>query len=245
MKSTAALNVFSSLVLPGSVITWVLLLMFWCLFSSTWFILTKSTIGYFFGIRHDFIVISVAAAPCIAAAMALSQHRYNTQTELAKIATTDTLTGLMNRRAFFEAVQKSDEGAMLLIDIDHFKAVNDRYGHTAGDAVLVAMADHLRRNIRSNDLLCRVGGEEFGAYLFGADSLEVDTIGARICRGFILYNEVVPSPIKVTMSIGTAYSAMSPSIAELYRRADEALYQAKRSGRAKLNFWQPVQVTRI
>ena len=159
--------------------------------------------------------------------------------KMTRIAMTDSMTGLKNRRAFFEAVEASAEGALLVIDIDHFKAVNDRYGHTAGDAVIVAMTDHLKRNIRSSDLLGRIGGEEFALYLFGADSQQIDAIGARICQGFVLYNDQVPAPIKVTMSIGAAYSAMSKDPSELYKNADEALYAAKRSGRGRLNFWQP------
>ena len=145
----------------------------------------------------------------------------------------------MNRRAFFDAIENSEDGALLLIDIDNFKAVNDRYGHTVGDTVLVALVDHLWRNLRSTDVLGRIGGEEFGVFLFGADSLQIDIIGERISSGFVFYDKTVPSPIKVTVSIGTAFSGMSTSVMELYARSDEALYQAKRSGRAKLNFWQP------
>lgn len=183
--------------------------------------------------------MTLTAGPLFGFAMSLARRQNLDLKRMTRIAHTDKLTGLWNRRAFFSHIDAAEDGALLIIDIDHFKAVNDRYGHAAGDAVLVAMADHLKRNVRANDLIGRVGGEEFALYLFGADSLEIDTIGARICEGFILYNEDVPSPIKVTMSIGAAYSAMSGSITDLYKNADEALYAAKRSGRARLNFWQP------
>ncbi len=160
-------------------------------------------------------------------------------------AMTDALTGLMNRRGFRKALDGAEQGAILVIDIDHFKQVNDRYGHAAGDEVLKAMSGHLRRNIRETDLLARLGGEEFALYLFDCDSFEVDQIGERLCRGFVTFNKRMKVPIKVTMSIGAAYSTMAEDVDRLIQNADEALYQAKRSGRARLTFWQPPLASRL
>lgn len=188
--------------------------------------------------RH--LIFGLGVAPFIALFMLSVRQLIVVKDELHRQANTDMLTGLMNRRAFLDALERAEEGAVLMIDVDHFKMVNDKYGHAAGDAVLEAIAGHLKTNLRSDDIIARVGGEEFAVYLVGADSTEIDRIGARVCAGFTLYNETVPAPIKVTMSIGAAYAAMAPNRDELFARADQALYEAKHSGRARLNFWQPV-----
>ena len=229
----------TALFIARSPLEWSSRLFLWCCVSFICFVLVKRAFGFPVDLAWEFILVATTAMPLYGIAMLMILLQARSLTSMTRMALTDTLTGLRNRRAFFDAVNDAGEGALLIIDIDHFKQVNDRYGHSAGDAVLVAMADHLRRNIRSTDLLGRIGGEEFGIYLFGADSLEVDTIGARICNGFVFYNQEVPSPIRVTMSIGAAYAAMASGITELYQNADEALYGAKRSGRARLNFWQP------
>lgn len=244
MTKSGVINALHVLLLPHGPIDWVARLTIWCSITSVLFLSVKSVLGLDVELRIDLAVMFLTSAPLFLCAMIFARHWDKSQKDLAKIADTDALTGLMNRRALFQAIEASDEGALLIIDIDHFKLVNDRYGHAVGDAVLVAIADHLQRNLRSGDLLGRIGGEEFGVYLFGADSMQVDLLGERICKGFVLYNDDVPSPIKITMSIGTAYSAMSPDITELYRRADGALYQAKHSGRARLNFWQPPNASR-
>ncbi len=218
---------------------WTARLFLWCCISFLLHMVIKLLYGYEIDLAWDFLLVATTALPLYGIAMALVRLQDGNLASMTRVALTDNLTGLMNRRAFFQAVEQSEDGALLIIDIDHFKLVNDRYGHAAGDAVLGAMADHLRRNIRTSDLIGRIGGEEFGLHLFGSDSLEVDTIGARICNGFVFYNQEVPSPIKVTMSIGAAYAAMSSGMTELYKNADEALYAAKRSGRARLTFWQP------
>ena len=229
----------TTLFVARGVLEWTARLLLWCCVSFLLFSLVKLAYGFDVNLAWDFLVVTTTALPLYGMAMILVRVQVGSLADMTRVALTDNLTGLMNRRAFFEAVERSEDGALLIIDIDYFKAVNDRYGHSAGDAVLRAMADHLKRNIRASDHIGRIGGEEFGLYLFGADSLEVDTIGARICSGFVFYNEEVSSPLKITMSIGAAYSAMADGIPALYKNADEALYAAKRSGRARLNFWQP------
>ena len=240
----AIIDVLNALLLPRSRAAWVALLIFWCSLSSALFLSLKFSSGLLIDFRKDTFVLSLVTAPLFSAVMLLAQHWEKTRTRLIQIASTDALTGLMNRRAFFDAVESSEDGAFLLIDVDRFKNINDQYGHSVGDAILVALADHLWRNLRSSDLRGRIGGEEFGVFLFGTDSLQLDTIGARICSGFVFYDDSVPTPIKVTVSIGASYSAMSPNILELYKRCDEALYQAKNSGRGKMNFWHPPHSSR-
>lgn len=235
----------ATLFVARGVKAWLARIIIWSGFALALHSTGKFMLGFPVQLGEDFVLVLITIAPIVGLNFANNRKLDGDLTEMTKIASTDALTGLMNRRAFYQAVEASEEGTLLIIDIDHFKAVNDRYGHAAGDAVLMAMGDHLKRNVRASDLIGRIGGEEFALYLFGADSLEVDEIGFRLCDGFTVYNDTVPAPIKVTMSIGAAYSAMSKDVSELSKNADEALYAAKRSGRARLTFWQPVTSGRI
>lgn len=164
--------------------------------------------------------------------------------QLRKLAYRDALTGLHNRRHFNEqlAAELARAGrhrrplSLLLIDIDHFKAYNDCYGHAAGDHLLVAFARLLREQLmRSSDTVARIGGEEFAVILpeTGADAAR--QVGARLLAGLAraaMRHDAAPRGV-VTVSIGIATMApegpCDPEV--LYARADEALYRAKRGGR--------------
>lgn len=149
---------------------------------------------------------------------------------LQHLADTDSLTGLSNRRAFLEqAQQRSGPQRLILIDIDRFKTVNDRFGHEAGDWVLVEMARLLRANSPSDALVGRLGGEEFAVLLPAEDSPE------RLGETLLLTIAYAPMPVrtKVTASAG---EATGPCTSEtdwrlLYNKADAALYAAKADGR--------------
>jgi diguanylate cyclase (GGDEF)-like protein len=156
-------------------------------------------------------------------------------------ARTDELTGLCNRRHFFElggrlfAVGKRYglPLALLMIDIDYFKRINDRFGHQAGDTVLRCIAQVAQRQSRSADVLARYGGEEFIALLPGTTATEglaaAENLRARVaaCREF----EGV-GPLQLTVSIGVAEVMPGDDTLEsVIRRADEALYEAKKAGR--------------
>lgn len=239
MKEAPILDALTALFMPVGLVSFLSRLVVWCAVTTFVYFGVKSAMGATIEPREDLTIISLTVLPLALLTLMTARHWRSMHTDLVFTSTTDAMTGLMNRKAFFEAVEVAPEGALLVIDVDHFKSVNDRYGHAVGDTVLIAVADHLRKNIRETDLLGRIGGEEFGILLTGADCQYVDIVGERICRGLIAYSEDMPTPIRVTMSIGTAYSGMAPDTPELYRRADQALFQAKRSGRAKLNFWQP------
>jgi diguanylate cyclase (GGDEF)-like protein len=244
MNRTAAFEALVFLLLPRSYLGWAARLLFWCGLSTALYLLVKNSLGHAFVFGPDIFAYALTAMPMVVAAMAIMRHWQMSHDALKTIANTDGLTGLLNRRAFFDAVNQSGEGALMILDLDHFKAINDRFGHAAGDEVLRSLVGHLDLNLRRHDIIGRIGGEEFGVYLQGADSFDVDRIGERLCSGFVLYNEHFPIPTKVTMSAGAAYLAMARSIDETYNRADEALYQAKRSGRAQLLFWQPTLTSR-
>lgn len=170
--------------------------------------------------------------------------RKRQEQELKRLATTDALTGLLNRRAFLEEVVQAlqryrrhgDEGALLMLDLDHFKRVNDRYGHPVGDAVLVQVSAALRGRLRLTDRIGRLGGEEFAVLL-----PETGPEGA-LALAQALREEVgaqrIPTPegpLAVTVSIGL--SGFAPGEADavaLLGRADQALYQAKEQGRNRV-----------
>jgi diguanylate cyclase (GGDEF)-like protein len=159
--------------------------------------------------------------------------------KLVETARTDELTGLPNRRAFNEelaracarAARSSDPLSLCALDLDHFKNVNDRFGHQVGDEVLAKTAEVLRATLREGDVAARFGGEEFVALLPVTDSATAHAVAERI-RAAIAAAPVRPG-LGVTVSIGTASAtaAADHDASDLVRRADRALYAAKRAGR--------------
>jgi diguanylate cyclase (GGDEF)-like protein len=165
-------------------------------------------------------------------------------TDLEALATIDYLTGVYNRR-HFEALAGVEFArahrymrplSVLMIDVDHFKDVNDRLGHAAGDIVLQDVAALCRANIRESDVLARIGGEEFAIMLPettpSAAAQFAERLRSQIGRnGLTIFGEKV----RITVSIGVAgCSPSSPGTQDLLRRADQALYDAKNAGRNKV-----------
>ena len=165
--------------------------------------------------------------------------RQRLQVEAAR----DPLTGLLNRRAleaqaarlFAEAETTGQPLALLLLDLDHFKAVNDTHGHPAGDAVLKGIAEALAREIRHDDLACRWGGEEMLAVLRNCDLARAEERAVRL-RAAIAATRFTGAPgLRVTASIGVAaFPDHGAGLDELTARADMALYVAKRYGRNRV-----------
>ncbi|WP_273836088.1 diguanylate cyclase [Guptibacillus sedimenti] len=165
--------------------------------------------------------------------------------EYKKSATIDPLTGLNNVRSFDEAlnsaIQESTNAekplSLLVIDIDHFKHVNDTYGHAAGDTILAQFGKTLRIAARMNDIVSRNGGEEFTILLDNCSNREALAIGEQVRSTIeeISFSINKDISIHITASIGTStFPETVPFPAQLYREADEALYQAKRSGRNRI-----------
>jgi diguanylate cyclase (GGDEF)-like protein len=154
-----------------------------------------------------------------------------------QLADSDPLTGLLNRRAWTEAaLEVLDQGlarpvAVLFFDLDHFKALNDRHGHAAGDQALVAVAAALRQELRPSDLLGRYGGEEFVALLQGVDRENAMQIATRLCRRVHRLDVHVSPADMLTVSIGVAMRTPADNVQSLVERADAAMYQAKLAGR--------------
>lgn len=181
----------------------------------------------------------------------VSDHRQLVH-QLRMLADTDDLTGLGNRRRFLAeseaALRRAREAgtpvALLMIDLDFFKAINDRFGHAVGDLMLRDVADKCRRTLREQDLLARLGGEEFAALLPGVGEAEALRV-AQMLRSFVAAAPMMIEgrPIPATISIGVALlegqaarvdASTSGDLSDLLRRADEALYAAKRSGRNRV-----------
>ena len=162
--------------------------------------------------------------------------------ELERLSREDVLTGLLNRRALFEALDAEvsralrygGDVAVVLLDVDHFKAINDRFGHPAGDAVLQRLGHLLAESIRCVDTAGRYGGEEF-MLLLPQTSLEGAQVVAELLRGRIADLSFEGSPQAVTASFGVAMLGQGRSDAKaLVAAADRALYRAKHGGRNKV-----------
>ncbi len=171
-------------------------------------------------------------------------ERQKAQVKLLELATTDGLTGLRNRRYFMESAnQELDRArryqtplALLLLDADYFKAINDRYGHQVGDQALQALASIGRRLLREVDLFARIGGEEFAILLPQTDHAAARNVAERL-RQAIIDQPVITEdgPLRLTISLGlSSLSSATVNLDELFRRADTALYQAKQNGRNRV-----------
>lgn len=166
------------------------------------------------------------------------------QRELAKAASLDYLTGICNRRAIEDLAKRSIAAArrhgipmaMMIIDVDHFKRINDDFGHQAGDGALVETVERLRDSLRSEDLVGRLGGEEFVAVMPNTDAASALAAAERMRAAFAdTPMQIDGRALTITVSIGVAVlDAQDQQYAHLLRRADRAMYAAKSAGRNKV-----------
>ncbi len=175
----------------------------------------------------------------------VQQHR-----RLVTVAQTDPLTGVLNRRGFQEEVRRrmlrtqrtGEMAALMYVDLDNFKAVNDRHGHTTGDEALLFVRDLLRTNIRPNDLIGRLGGDEFALWLDGAGRdvaekrAQLLVAGSRALRRF---SGSTQQPLGLSIGIVLHEPTQPETLEELVARADRVMYEVKRSGRSGFAVAQP------
>lgn len=178
---------------------------------------------------------TVSGALAVLAGFAI--HRLAvSRAEFERLSRTDMLSELLNRRAFTEALDQAGHSASLVIfDVDRFKTINDRFGHASGDAVIVAVSQIFARVFTGEDVIARLGGEEFGAIVHGVDTAE------RIARVEDIKEQIANHPIavdggsvKITISAGIADIGPDRKTEAVYTAADKALYLAKTLGRNRV-----------
>jgi diguanylate cyclase (GGDEF)-like protein len=176
------------------------------------------------------------------------------QRELRHAARHDELTGLYNRRAFAELADREwlrgsrhmEEASMLMMDLDFFKSLNDRFGHQVGDIVLVETANAIQHEIRGEDICCRFGGEEFVAYLVDTNAAQAMALAERLRS--VIADLHIPAIADFSLSISIGISARSADHTrweDMITSADIALYQAKHEGRNRVCVYRPQNNTII
>ncbi|MBW1249628.1 GGDEF domain-containing protein [Pseudomonas tolaasii] len=193
--------------------------------------------------KGEIIQVSLVEGAMAIMLIALSMtgsERYRREQQIARLAARDPLTALYNRRALdlraprlLEQVSAAQPGALLLIDIDNFKGVNDLYGHTAGDRLLIALSEMIRSVLPQGALAARLGGDEFVILLNNASTAQIVDLGSRLREQFQqLAAQTFTTPAPVTLSIGAHLFDQPPAnLAQLIEQGDSTLYETKRGGR--------------
>ena len=204
----------------------------------------KALLAVFVIILTWFLVLMISISAMVQEELELA--RQEATQELVKAATTDPLTGLLNRRRFFELAEseykkalRSDHTlAMLMIDVDNFKNINDMAGHSVGDAVLVNISDALSNSVRETDIVCRFGGEEFAVLLFDTSETGIKRVCEKILKSVkrISVDGRAELNGKITVSIGSSLMTENSNLDVSIRTADEAMYKSKRSGKNRATY---------
>lgn len=188
----------------------------------------------------DYIIKPYSSVVMLARVRAVLREKER-QDLLEKWATTDPLTSLLNRRHFFELAEREFQRvkrnnaqlSFIMIDIDHFKHVNDTYGHIVGDNTLTTLADLLVKQLRKIDCICRYGGEEFALCLPDTDTQSAFEVAERLRTSTVEQPVTVNSQTQLTIriSLGVASFNRDGRLQDILKRADDALYKAKETGR--------------
>lgn len=195
--------------------------------------------------RTDIALPLLLATPAFAFLMTKLRELAIAHYNLQIVASTDSLTSCLNRGAFMmlvdaylsrvDAAHNPRNGALLVIDADHFKRINDKFGHDKGDEALRLIAKTIKATLRNIDLVGRIGGEEFGVFLPGCDPGQTRSVAERI-RLAVNDAPFAPDglPTRLSVSVGGASYESPISLGDLYRAADQRLYAAKRLGRNRV-----------
>lgn len=185
--------------------------------------------------------VSALIAPPLAALMlSLVFELDRSRKEMEAISRVDALTGVINRRHFYavcrtefsRAVRHHLPASVLMIDIDHFKRINDTHGHDAGDAVLVAFANRCTSQLRKEDVFARTGGEEFAVLLPMTDLEDAAVVAEKLRRSIEQFDVALPThSVRATISVGVAQLGSGDTVETIIKRADQRLYAAKSAGR--------------
>ncbi|MEX0344804.1 MAG: GGDEF domain-containing protein [Rhizobiaceae bacterium] len=162
--------------------------------------------------------------------------------ELRQKSMHDPMTGMLNRETFLARLnvqgRHTDDGVLLIADADHFKRINDSYGHLEGDKALLLIADAIKLAVREQDVVGRIGGEEFAVFLSGASLEDALEVSERIRRAVeeVQFKTSCGKRMPLTISAGGASTLGAENLSQLMRSADRSLYEAKRSGRNRVIF---------
>ena len=226
------------------ILAWAILLVGLVLYSmgGVWIprtFVTRYTLAI--GAAAEAVLLSLALAARIRAWREEKETLKRRERYLKHLSITDGLTGLYNRRYFMDTLshqighyqQEPEPLSLLIMDVDDFKAFNDRYGHDQGDEVLVVLALLIKECARASDSACRYGGEEFAVILPDADLDNALAVAERIRTSFaeISFSPQAGSSVKCSVSLGVAQLRPEERYSELIRRADQALYRAKQAGK--------------
>lgn len=199
------------------------------------------------GTRYRLVIVSrnITERKIAETALQASEERFK------NLAHMDVLTGIPNRRGILDSISSElnlvltspdtpEKSALIYLDLDRFKTINDELGHEIGDELLVAFAQRTRHSLRDEDLFGRIGGDEFVAFLPRTDRSQALLIAKRLCDSLGFMWNLKKHQIHTSSSIGIAfYPEAGEDIHSLLRHADEALYQAKRAGRSQIKIYKP------
>jgi diguanylate cyclase len=238
----------------GRVIAWTTLGTLLCvvvvLYIDSFTFHELSSAELFRAILVDVLVPIGLAVPMLLFLTVKLREFANAQLELTRLASVDSLTAVLNRRAFTTLVAayltelrtRELKGALLVVDADHFKTINDRFGHDNGDEALRVIARAIKQMVRGTDLIGRIGGEEFAVFLPGSSIEHAAAVADRIRKG-IAESHFTPEgqQARLSVSVGGAVFDKRLPFAELFRIADQQLYAAKKAGRNRV-FVAPVRL---
>lgn len=196
-----------------------------------------SAIQGYSGVNSKFVVACLLFSGAIFAVVSVRfQMRLLQAVMVARMQQTDELTGLLNKRAFESKVSHSmsdhEDAYLLVMDLDNFKTINDKFGHMAGDEAIKSAATILRNTFRQEDTIGRFGGDEFVAYLYDWDSVELSRCLNKINNEMKEWSKNCFDGIEASFSIGVARQNEQMNYKELFNNADEAMYKAKDNGKA-------------
>lgn len=201
---------------------------------------------YWTTVQFSQAMVSIVAAISLMVAVALDMIG-----ELRREADDDQLSGLLNRRGFEakagaalrRCIDADQPAALLIADLDHFKAVNDTHGHAVGDAIIAAFGAHARAVGPADMIAGRIGGEEFALLVPGATIEAARQLAERVRKGLhTACADRIPASLRPTASIGIAVGTPGEGLSRLMRDADQALYEAKRAGRDRVRAFRPAPV---
>lgn len=204
---------------------------------------------FHYALAVNTLLPTVLAAPLLWLLLNKMRQLAIAHRELGIVASTDNLTQVPNRGAFRQLVddclrqsgdrQATGDGAFFIIDADHFKAINDRFGHQNGDAALKIIARTIQDSIRQDDIVGRIGGEEFGVFLPKTGMEQAVLVAERIRRNISRIEFPPDVPVqRLSVSVGGAAFERQVAYEDLFRVADECLYAAKAGGRNQVRFEQ-------